>query len=56
MRTSNGNLEWKPGKKPPNLIRETGEEKRETTKNILARREADKSQRVILLLKNFPTQ
>ena len=27
---------WEPGKKPPNLMRETGEENRKTTKNILA--------------------
>ena len=36
MRTLNGNLGWEPSEKPPNLMRETGEENRETTKNILA--------------------
>ena len=36
METLNGNLEWEPGEKPPNPMRETGEENWETTENILA--------------------
>ena len=35
MRTLDGNLEWEPGEKPPNPIRETEEENREINKNIL---------------------
>ena len=36
MGTLNGNLEWEPGEKPLNPIKETGEENRETMENILA--------------------
>ena len=36
MVTLNGNPEWELGEKSPNLMRETGEENRETTENILA--------------------
>ena len=37
-------------------MRETGEENRGTTENILPRREVDKSQKVALLVKNLQTQ
>ena len=36
MRTLNGNLEWESGKKPWNPMRETEEENREISENILA--------------------
>ena len=36
MRTLNRNLEWKPGEKPPNPMRETEEGNWEITENILA--------------------
>ena len=36
MGSLNGNLEWKPSEKPPNPMRETGEENRKTAENILA--------------------
>ena len=32
----NENFEWEPSEKTPNPTRETGEENRETTENILA--------------------
>ena len=36
MGTLNENLEWERGEKPPNSIKETREENRETIENILA--------------------
>ena len=37
-------------------MRETGEENRGATENILARKKADESQKVVSLLKNLLTQ
>ena len=50
------NLEWKLGEKPPNPIRETKKENQGKMRTSYPRKKTDRSQMIMSLVKNLPTQ